>query len=513
VPGQITVNLTGASTLAAYQAAIQAITFSSTSENPDPTDRIVHVTVKDELIESNVATTTIHVVAVNDVPNANSDSIVTNISGAGAVVIPDWALLANDTDVDSSSLTVGSIVSSSSANATHGSGAVTFTDTGSSATSNGGNNNGTMGSFVYQASDNAVPTPGTDNATATVTRDTGNIDAGGGNQIIVGDANGSTIDPGTGNDIVFAGNGNDSIVWNANTGTTDGHDFVDGGAGTDTFTINGNNSAETYRVYARADAIAAGITDINADTEIVITRNGTNNASVIAELDNVEEIQINTSGGADTVLAIGNFSPTSLNYSTITINGENGDDTVDITGLTSDHRIVFHGGRGDNHVIGDLRPQDVIENPDGHSGTSASSGQVNNAAIGNVRESDIDWRHVGEDALDYSAISANIAAVRGGGSYTALSAADTDRGAIAGFQPGDRIDLSAMDSGGEHSFVLFAGNLFNSAGQMIIDRDMQSGPEHTLISAGINGCTPADFKDDSGAGSHASPAGDFNHVH
>ena len=33
-----------------------------------------------------------------------------------------------------------------------------------------------------------------------------------------------------------------------------------------------------------------------------------------------------------------------------------GDDTVDITGLTSDHRIVFHSGDGNNHVIGTLRP-------------------------------------------------------------------------------------------------------------------------------------------------------------
>ena len=58
VAGQITVNLTGAASFAAYQAAIQAVTFNN-SRNPDPTDRIIHVTVKDDLINSNVATTTI----------------------------------------------------------------------------------------------------------------------------------------------------------------------------------------------------------------------------------------------------------------------------------------------------------------------------------------------------------------------------------------------------------------------------------------------------------------------
>ena len=34
VPGQITVTLTGAASLANYQAAIQAVTFANTSQNP-----------------------------------------------------------------------------------------------------------------------------------------------------------------------------------------------------------------------------------------------------------------------------------------------------------------------------------------------------------------------------------------------------------------------------------------------------------------------------------------------
>ncbi|MGY3356391.1 hypothetical protein ACVWZK_003054 [Bradyrhizobium sp. GM0.4] len=46
VAGQITVNLTGPASLAAYQSAIQAITFSSNSNNPTNADRIVHVTVQ-----------------------------------------------------------------------------------------------------------------------------------------------------------------------------------------------------------------------------------------------------------------------------------------------------------------------------------------------------------------------------------------------------------------------------------------------------------------------------------
>ena len=49
--------------------------------------------------------------------------------------------------------------------------------------------------------------------------------------------------------------------------------------------------------------------DLNANTDIVITRNGTGTASVVAELDQIEEISINTGGGNDSVLVVGNLTP------------------------------------------------------------------------------------------------------------------------------------------------------------------------------------------------------------
>ena len=108
-------------------------------------------------------------------------------------------------------------------------------------------------------------------------------------------------------------------------------------------------------------------------TEIVITRNGTNFASIIAELSEIEEIRINgvdpagTGGtaGGDTFQIIGNFSGTSLRLNTITIDGNAGDDTVDISALTSAHRIVFRSNGGNDTIVGTLRAQDVIELPRG----------------------------------------------------------------------------------------------------------------------------------------------------
>ena len=181
------------------------------------------------------------------------------------------------------------------------------------------------------------------------------INGNGGNDIIFG---------GTGTDTITAGAGDDTIVWNVG----DGRDIVNGGADNDTVIINGNASNETFRVYTRAAWGAVGgnnLANLAAATEIVITRNGTNFNSVISELTGVEEIVINTGDGNDQVLTSGDFSPTSLSFNTIVINGSSGDDTVDISGLQSAHRILFRTNGGNDTIIGTLRDQDVIELPAG----------------------------------------------------------------------------------------------------------------------------------------------------
>lgn len=179
------------------------------------------------------------------------------------------------------------------------------------------------------------------------------------------------IDGMTGNDTVDGGAGNDTVLLNFATGAG-GRDIIDGGADEDTLEITGVAGAETFRVYTRDAALAAGMSGLAADTEIVITRNGTNNASIVGELDNIEEIIINsadatppTNGvlGGDTIQVFGDFSTTSLNLDTIRINGTEGDDTVDISALNSAHRIVFRGAGGNDTIVGTLRPQDVIDLP------------------------------------------------------------------------------------------------------------------------------------------------------
>lgn len=199
------------------------------------------------------------------------------------------------------------------------------------------------------------------------------IFGGAGNDTILGDAGADVlfgddgddhITGGRGNDQIFGGAGDDTIVWNAG----DGRDLVDGGDGNDTLIVNGNDFNETFRIYTRdywTSELGRDAGELHPDTQIILTRNGNpaglnffNN--VIAELRNVEEIVINGGGGNNTYQQFGNFVGTGLSYNTITIEGGDGDDTIDITSLQSAHRIVFRSTGGNDRLIGTLRPQDVI---------------------------------------------------------------------------------------------------------------------------------------------------------
>lgn len=55
------------------------------------------------------------------------------------------------------------------------------------------------------------------------------------------------------------------------------------------------------------------------------------------------------------------------------MNGGRGADTVNISGLTSEHRLVFNAGGGNDQVIGDLRPQDVVNMGNGRGDSGGST--------------------------------------------------------------------------------------------------------------------------------------------
>ncbi|MGI9407022.1 MAG: peroxidase family protein, partial [Hyphomicrobiaceae bacterium] len=201
------------------------------------------------------------------------------------------------------------------------------------------------------------------------------IAGGVGNDIINGGGGADTISGDEGDDVIAAGAGNDTIEWRAGDV---GRDIIDGGnqnngnPGTDTFDIRTNGGGDEVRIFTAAAFLAEpgfGGEILAPGTEIVITYADPANGvaeSVIAELNNVEELVVNAvqepPAGIDAdgtnIVIIGNFNTTSLNLDTITINGSSANDTVDITGLTSAHRVVFNTGGGSDSFVGDMRSQD-----------------------------------------------------------------------------------------------------------------------------------------------------------
>ncbi len=227
------------------------------------------------------------------------------------------------------------------------------------------------------------------------------LDGGAGNDALDGGIGNDTLDGGLGNDtliggvgadVIRGGDGDDLVQWNVG----DGRDTIDGGAGTDTVHVTGDATAEAYHIWTLAEWRAAAAANNNQvlngnvpeDTEIIITRNGTNYAAVVAIMKDVEEVVISGMGGGDTFAAHGDFTGTSLSYSTITLEGGAGDDVLDISGLHSAHRVLFRSNGGQDTIIGQLREQDVIEMPGsdaGHTITHNPDGTTTlTAGVGSV---------------------------------------------------------------------------------------------------------------------------------
>ena len=102
-----------------------------------------------------------------------------------------------------------------------------------------------------------------------------------GDDVLRGGAGNDTLIGGRGADIGLMGDGDDLFVWNPG----DGSDTVEGGAGTDTLVFNGSNGSEAFTVGANGGRVR-------------FTRSLGN---IVMDLDDVEGIDLNALGGADTV--------------------------------------------------------------------------------------------------------------------------------------------------------------------------------------------------------------------
>ena len=155
-------------------------------------------------------------------------SIITNITTA-PIVVPEWALLANDTDGDGAALDITAVSDANGLGVAGDQSRLCHL-----------HRYGHRGWYLHLHRQRRWPPPAPTRPTSRHPRrepDQRNDS----NNILIGDDADSTFDGGTGNDTILAGGGNDTIVWNATSTifgfpfetSQDGRDYVDGGDGVD----------------------------------------------------------------------------------------------------------------------------------------------------------------------------------------------------------------------------------------------------------------------------------------
>ena len=171
------------------------------------------------------------------------------------------------------------------------------------------------------------------------------VNGGLGEDLVIGSEGNDLINGGDGNDTLLMGAGADTAVWNPG----DDNDTVEGQAGFDTMRVNGANIAEQINVLANGG-------------RVLFTRDV---ANVALDLNDVEGIDFNASGGADTItihdLSGTDVTQINLNLAlaggggdgaadTVIVTGTNGDDVVLVTGDASG--VAVHGLAAQVNITG-----------------------------------------------------------------------------------------------------------------------------------------------------------------
>jgi Ca2+-binding RTX toxin-like protein len=207
---------------------------------------------------------------------------------------------------------------------------------------------------------------------------------------------------------------------------------------------------------------------------------------------------------------------------------------------------MIYGDDGDDRIFGD-EGDDFIDAGKGNDIAHGGAGSdLFVAAIGDGNDTyygdDPAASHAGSDTLDMSAITAAITAdlgtgfsgrgsaassqsgidvlwgieniVTGSGSdvitassainvidggagndtFRFLSSADADGDTIMGFQPGDRLDLSAINAGSaDGKFTIVSGSAFQTPGALAIEHQAIDGQDFTFVKGNVDGGSDAEF--------------------
>jgi Ca2+-binding RTX toxin-like protein len=156
-----------------------------------------------------------------------------------------------------------------------------------------------------------------------------------GADVLLGGAGNDLVNGGDGDDVALLGAGDDTFVWNPG----DDNDIVEGQAGTDRLLFNGANVSENIDISANGPRV----------------RFFRNIANVIMDLNDVEQIDFNALGGADTIV-VGNLSGTDA--TTINLNLA----AADGSGDAQPDNVIVNGTNGNDFVqaVGDASSVAVL---------------------------------------------------------------------------------------------------------------------------------------------------------
>jgi Ca2+-binding RTX toxin-like protein len=256
----------------------------------------------------------------------------------------------------------------------------------------------------------------------TLLGDDGNdtVIGGGGNDFMDGGSGNDLLNAGSGDDLVLGGSGNDTLDGGAGNDTLDGeagNDILNGGSGvneirwsdggdgidrilesigSDTLTIQGSDSGETYNVSSVGGAIqvAEGSGSIISSRRMglvqVLTGDGDDTVT-ITSLVNVLPIVLVIDGqaGDDTISATNVVLPRNL---ILQLNGGDGDDLV----IGSSSRDRIDGGLGDDTLRGEPGDDSIL----GGDGNDSVEGGGGNDTIDGGLGADTLLGEVGDDSLE-----------------------------------------------------------------------------------------------------------------
>ena len=402
-----TLTLTGSSSVANYQTALDSVTYLNTSDNPSGLARTVTIITNDGTANSLAATDTINVTPVNDAP------VVSGLAVTETVI----SFVA--TDPDNATLSLSSPFGAAFGNPTINSGATTtLTPTtqvsavsGSLQVTDGGATAAVVGLYLGTGGNDTATAPlatapnamygfgGDDTLTGGTAADSiyggannDTIVGGGGADALIGDAGNDMITYETGATIhgdagsAAVGTDSDTLVLNqaatidlsqvtdqsiGDTSTVSGFENVDASGSSTAVTLTGSSGANTLKGGAGADTITGGA---GADT---LTGGGGNDTFNLANGDFAAGESIDGGGNTDSIV-LTNTTTVDFTTGTVTgvetINGSSGNDTVTMSATQWAALTTIDLGAGTNIL-------NVLASGDIHSFTTPT---ISNVTTGNL---------------------------------------------------------------------------------------------------------------------------------